>query len=276
MHEGLEGKVAFITGAARGQGRSHAVRLAENGADIIAVDICAQIPSVPYDLASRQDLEETQRLVEKAGRRCVAQVADVRDIHALDAAANRGAAELGGIDIVLANAGIFHAGRKEASLDDVARNWSDAVDVLLTGVFNTIHVVHQRMIDQGRGGSIVITSSIAGLIGALDGSGGIGGYSAAKHGVVGLMRGYAKLLGPHNIRVNSVHPTGVATEMVTNPAFVEYYEENPEALMPVTRVLPLSMLEPGDVTDAVMWLVSDAAKYVTGVTLPVDAGVTLA
>jgi SDR family mycofactocin-dependent oxidoreductase len=276
MHEGLEGKVAFITGAARGQGRSHAVRLAENGVDIIAVDICAQIDSVPYALASREDLDETQRLVEKAGGRCVAAVADVRDIHALDEAAERGATELGGIDIVLANAGIFHAGRKETSLDDVARNWSDALDVLLTGVFNTIHVVHQRMIDQGRGGSIVITSSIAGLIGALDGSGGVGGYSAAKHGVVGLMRGYAKLLGPHNIRVNSVHPTGVATEMVTNPAFVEYYEENPEALMPVTRVLPLSMLEPGDVTDAVLWLVSDAAKYVTGVTLPVDAGVTLA
>src|ERR1700722_15893398 len=271
----LDGKVAFITGAARGQGRSHAVRLAENGADVIAVDICAQIDSVPYNLASRQDLEETQRLVEKAGRRCVAEVADVRDIHALDAAAARGATELGGIDIVLANAGIFHAGRQEASLDDVARNWSDALDVLLTGVFNTIHVVHQRMIDQGRGGSIVITSSIAGLIGALDGSGGVGGYSAAKHGVVGLMRGYAKLLGPHNIRVNSVHPTGVATEMVTNPTFVKFYEENPEAMMPVTRVLPLSMLEPGDVTDAVMWLVSDAAKYVTGVTLPVDAGVTL-
>jgi len=276
MVEGLEGKVAFITGAARGQGRSHAVRLAENGADIIAVDICAQIDSVPYPLASREDLEETQRLVEKAGARCVAEVADVRDIHALDAAAARGATELGGIDIVLANAGIFHAGRQEASLGDVARNWSDALDVLLTGVFNTIHVVHQRMIDQGRGGSIVITSSIAGLIGALDGSGGVGGYSAAKHGVVGLMRGYAKLLGPHNIRVNSVHPTGVATEMVTNPTFVKFYEENPEAMMPVTRVLPLSMLEPGDVTDAVMWLVSDAAKYVTGVTLPVDAGVTLA
>ena len=276
MPEGLEGKVAFITGAGRGQGRSHAVRLAENGVDVIAVDICAQIDSVPYKLASREDLDETQRLVEKAGGRCVAAVADVRDIHALDAAAQRGATELGGIDIVLAGAGIFHAGRREASLDDVARNWSDAVDVLLTGVFNTIHVVHQRMIDQGRGGSIVITSSIAGLIGALDGSGGVGGYSAAKHGVVGLMRGYAKLLGPHNIRVNSVHPTGVATEMVTNPTFVKFYEENPEAMMPVTRVLPLSMLEPGDVTDAVLWLVSDAAKYVTGVTLPVDAGVTLA
>jgi SDR family mycofactocin-dependent oxidoreductase len=272
----LEGKVAFITGAARGQGRSHAVRLAENGADIIAVDICAQIDSVPYKLASREDLEETERLVSKTGRRCVTAVADVRDIHALDAAVQRGATALGGIDIVLANAGIFHAGSREATLDDVARNWSDALDVLLTGVFNTIHVVHQRMIDQGRGGSIVITSSMAGLIGALDGSGGIGGYSAAKHGVVGLMRGYAKLLGPHNIRVNSVHPMGVATEMVTNPAFVAFYEENPEALMPLTRALPVSILEPSDVTDAVLWLVSDAAKYVTGVTLPVDGGVTLA
>jgi SDR family mycofactocin-dependent oxidoreductase len=274
--EMLDGKVAFITGAARGQGRSHAVRLAELGADIIAVDICAQIDSVPYNLSSYEDLEETRRLVEKAGRRCLAEAADVRDIHALDAAADRGSRELGGIDIVLANAGIFHAGREESNLEDVARNWSDAVDVLLTGVFNTIHVVKQRMIDQGRGGSIVITSSIAGLIGALDGSGGVGGYSAAKHGVVGLMRGYAKLLGPHNIRVNSVHPMGVATEMVTNPAFVSYYEEHPTELMPITRPLAVKIIEPSDVTDAIVWLVSDAAKYVTGVTLPIDGGAILA
>jgi NAD(P)-dependent dehydrogenase (short-subunit alcohol dehydrogenase family) len=147
---------------------------------------------------------------------------------------------------------------------------------MLTGVFNTIHVVHQRMIDQGRGGSIVITSSMAGLIGALDGTGGLAGYNAAKHGVVGLMRGYAKLLGPHNIRVNSVHPMGVATEMVTNPAFVAYYEENQSVLTPLTRALPVTIMEASDVTDAILWLVSDAARYVTGVTLPVDGGVTLA
>jgi len=272
----LEGKVALITGAARGQGRSHAVRLAERGVDVLAIDVCAQFGDLPYALSSPEDLDETRRLVEGAGRRCVTAVVDVRDLHALDKVVRSGIGELGGIDIVLANAGVFHAGSRERSLDDVGRNWTDAVGVMLTGVFNTIRVVHQPMIDQGRGGAIVITSSMAGLVGAHDGSGGVAGYAAAKHGVVGLMRGYAKLLGPHNIRVNTVHPTAVETPMVTHPALAEYMQQGAARLTPVTRALPTGMIQPGDVTDAVLWLVSDAAKYVTGVTLPVDCGVSLA
>ena len=271
----LDGKVAFITGAGRGQGRSHAVRMAEEGADIIAIDICAPIESVPYPLSTLEDLEETKRLVEDNDRRCVARVADVRDIHTLAAAVRDGAEELGGIDIVVANAGILHLGSVENTLDDVERNFHDATDVMLAGVFNTLHVVQEIMVGQDRGGSIIITSSLAGLKGMVDTTGGAAGYVAAKHGVVGLMRIFAKLLGPQNIRVNSVHPTSVRTDMVTNPAFLAYYEVRSSTFTPMGSVLPSSMLEPSDVTDAVMWLASDAAKYVTGVTLPIDAGAML-
>jgi SDR family mycofactocin-dependent oxidoreductase len=272
----LEGKVAFITGAGRGQGRSHAVRLAESGADVIATDICAPIDSVPYALATEDDLEETRQLVEKAGRRCVTAVADVRDIHALQDAVSQGVRELGRLDIAIANAGVFHAGNDEATLDDAEEAFVDAIAIMLTGTFNTVRVVQQPMIDQDRGGSIVLISSMAGLAGIHDGSGGLAGYNAAKHGVVGLMRGYAKLLGEHNIRVNSVHPTAVNTPMVNHEKFYEYMEKRGARMSSGRRVLPTSSLESDDISDAVLWLVSDAAKYVTGVTLPVDTGITLA
>jgi SDR family mycofactocin-dependent oxidoreductase len=273
---GLEGKVAFITGAGRGQGRAHAVRLAESGADIIATDIGGtRIASVPYALASEDDLAETQRLVEKTGRRCLALTADVRDIHALDAAVQQGVAAFGGLDIVIANAGIFHAGNDENSLDDTAAAWSDAIDVMLTGTFNTVRVVSQPLIDTGRGGSIVLISSMAGLVGMHDGSGGIAGYNAAKHGLVGLMRGYAKLLGPHSIRVNSVHPTAVNTPMVMHEKFTEYVVGGKVKLNSGPSWLPGGSLEPDAIADAVLWLVSDAAQHVTGITLPVDSGITL-
>jgi SDR family mycofactocin-dependent oxidoreductase len=270
----VNGKVAFITGAARGQGRSHAVRLAEEGADVIAVDLADQIATVPYPMATPEDLEETARLVEKTGRRCVAIQADVRDIKALAAAADRGAEELGGIDIVLANAGILPFAFQAESLDEAAASWGDAVGVMLTGVYNTLRVTQERLVAQGRGGSVVITSSTAGLIGSPGESGGLAGYTAAKHGVVGLMRGYAKLLGPHSIRVNTVHPTAVSTPMIVNEAFGAFVGGSKSMSELTTRVLPVNMIDAGDVTDAVLWLVSDAAKYVTGVTLPVDAGVT--
>ncbi len=272
---GLEGKVAFITGAGRGQGRAHAVRMAESGADIVATDIDTQIVSVPYPLASADDLAETKRLVEQTGRRCLTAVADVRDIHALDAAVQTAVAEFGGLDIVIANAGVFHAGHDENTLDDVVQAWSDAIDVMLTGAFNTVRVVTQPMIDAGKGGSIVLISSMAGLVGMHDGSGGIAGYNAAKHGLVGLMRGYAKLLGPHLIRVNSVHPTGVNTPMVTHPKFIEYVHGGKIKLNSGPSALPSGTLEADDIADAVLWLVSDAARHLTGVTLPVDAGVSL-
>jgi len=269
-----EGKVAFITGAARGQGRSHAVRLAEEGADIIAVDIADQIATVPYPMATMADLNETARLVEQAGRRCVAVQADVRDINALAAAADQGADELGGIDIVIANAGILPFARGTESLDEAAASWSDAVGVMLTGVFNTLRVTQERLVAQGRGGSVVIISSTAGLLGSPGEAGGIAGYTASKHGVVGLMRGYAKLLGPHSIRVNTIHPTAVETPMIINEAFGSFVGDSKAMNALTTRVLPVNMIQPGDVSDAIVWLVSDAAKYVTGVTLPVDAGVT--
>ncbi|MBL7501093.1 mycofactocin-coupled SDR family oxidoreductase [Frankia sp. CNm7] len=272
----LRGKVAFITGAARGQGRSHAVALAREGADIAALDIADQIESVPYPMATRGDLEETVALVAAAGGRCVPIVADVRDIHAMDGAVKQTLGEFGRLDIVLANAGILHISRGAETLDQSARNWADAVGVMLTGVYNTIRVAAQPMIDQGDGGSIVITSSTAGLAGMHDGTGGIAGYSAAKHGVVGLMRGYAKVLGRHGIRVNTVHPMGVATPMVMNDRFAELYEdpEGARILDVSPRLLPINILEPADVTNAIVWLVSDEARAITGITLPVDAGVT--
>jgi SDR family mycofactocin-dependent oxidoreductase len=268
----LDGKVAFITGAGRGQGRSHAVLLAEHGADVIAVDIGADIATVPYPMASADDLAETARLVEATGRRCVTALADVRDIAALQKALDHGIAELGGVDIVLANAGVLHSGPAEESLEETAANWADAIGVMLTGVFNTLKVAQRPLVEQGRGGAIVITGSTAGLMAGTDGSGGISGYVAAKNGVIGLARGFAKLLGRHEVRVNVLHPTAVDTFMINNP-------HSPMAdgarMAAVTRALPIDRLQPADVSAAVLWLVSDAARAVTGVSLPIDAGASL-
>ncbi|WP_163550054.1 mycofactocin-coupled SDR family oxidoreductase [Candidatus Frankia nodulisporulans] len=272
----LAGKVVYITGAARGQGRSHAVTLARAGADIVAIDLAAQIDSIKYKLASKEDLDETVALVEAEGGRCLPIVADVRDIDALDRAAKQTIAEFGRLDIVLANAGIMHISTADESLETASHNWGDAVGVMLTGVFNTIRVTYPLMIEAGNGGSIVVTSSTAGLSGMLDGTGGIAGYNAAKHGVVGLVRGYAKYLGKHSIRVNSVHPMGVATPMVINSEFEEFYNsgENATVVSISPRLLPINILQSQDVSNAIAWLVSDDARAVTGITLPVDAGVT--
>ncbi|MDV7355317.1 mycofactocin-coupled SDR family oxidoreductase [Rhodococcus oxybenzonivorans] len=269
----LEGKVAFITGAARGQGRSHAVRLAEEGADIIAVDICRSIDSVPYSLATEDDLAETVALVEKLDRRIVARTADVRDKKALSAALDEGATELGGVDIVVANAGIAPQQSHEPDRDAV---FADVIGVNLVGVFNTVEVARERMIAQGRGGSIVMTSSTAGIK-AVGGSSGAGiGYTASKHGVVGLMRQYAVLLAEHNIRVNSVHPTGVNTPMVVgNTALAEALADPANMGNSISNLLPIEILEPEQISNAVAWLVSDQSRYVTGVMLPVDAGLTI-
>ncbi len=270
----LSGKVALITGAARGQGRSHALTLAREGADIVALDIAAQIPSVPYPMGSADDLAETVKLVENEDRRCLPVTADVRDIHAMDQAVKDTIAEFGRLDIVLANAGVLHISGGEETLDESELRWADALGVMLTGVYNTIRVAVKPMIDQGEGGCIVITSSTAGLSGMHNGTGGIAAYCAAKHGVVGLMRGYAKILGRHNIRVNTVHPMGVATPMIVNEQFQAYHADNTEVLEISPRLLPISLLEPQDVSNAILWLVSDDARAVTGVTLPVDSGVT--
>lgn len=267
----LEGKVAFITGAARGQGRSHAVRLAQEGADVIAVDLCEQIDTVPYPMATPEDLAQTVKEVEALDRRIVASRADVRSSAAMEEAVRDGVAQLGRLDIVLANAGIAPMGRE----DDAAQAWQDVIDVNLTGVWNTVRAAVPVLVEQGQGGAIVLTSSTAGLKGIGGDSGGGQGYTASKHGVVGLMRSFANQLGPHGIRVNTVHPTGVNTPMVVNEFMQAWLAEDPSIAGAMTNLLPVEVLEAVDISNAIVWLVSDDARYVTGVTLPVDAGFTV-
>jgi SDR family mycofactocin-dependent oxidoreductase len=270
----VEGKVAFITGAARGQGRSHAIRLAEEGADIIAVDICQQLDTVPYAMATPDDLAETVKQVEALDRRIVATQADVRDYGALKGALDAGVAELGRLDIVCANAGIFSFTTEE--LDE--RMWKDMIDVNLTGVWHTTKAAVPHLVEGGRGGSIVLTSSTAGLMGFPN----FAHYVSAKHGVVGLMRTLALELAPHMIRVNSVHPTSVDTDMIQNKATYDLFApdlENPTREQVGERfqalnALPIMWVEPRDISNAVLFLASDEARYITGVTLPVDAGST--
>ncbi|MDI2030183.1 mycofactocin-coupled SDR family oxidoreductase [Saccharopolyspora sp. TS4A08] len=269
----LEGKVAFITGAARGQGRSHAIRLAEEGADIIALDLVEQMPRVPYDMATPEDFEKTVAAVEGLGRRIVTGVADVRDRAAVRAVVDDGVAEFGRIDVVLANAGIAPHSAEER---DAAAVFDDVIAVNLAGVYNTVHAAVPTMIERGEGGSVVLTSSIQGLSGrAGTGTGSWDGYAAAKHGVVGLMRSWANWLAQYSIRVNSVHPTGVNTPMIVNESLPAFFEKFPDSAVSLTNLLPVEMVEPVDVSNAIAWLVSDEARYVTGVTLPVDAGFTV-
>jgi len=271
----MAGKVAFITGAARGQGRSHAVRLAEEGADIIAVDICANIDTVTpyYPLATEEELAETVAQVEALGRRIVARKADVRDLDGLQKAFDEGLAELGRIDTVVANAGIATYGK---AWELTAEQWRDMIDVNLTGVFHTARVAIPAMIEAGRGGSIVFTSSIGGLKGIQH----VAHYVTAKHGIVGLMRTLANELGPYSIRVNTVHPTNVDTIMIQNPGTYAMFspgdpEPSQEKAMPgflSLNTLPVPWVECADISNAVLFLASDEGRYITGVTLPVDAG----
>jgi SDR family mycofactocin-dependent oxidoreductase len=263
----LDGKVAFITGAARGQGRSHAVRLAQEGADIIAVDICEQIATVPYPMSTPEDLAQTVKEVEAEGRRIVARQADVRDLSGLRRAYEEGTAELGPVDIVLANAGIG-----SGSSDPTDDEWHDVLAVNLTGVYNTVRVAIPAMIERGQGGSIVLTSSAAGLVGVASNAPGMLGYTAAKHGVVGLMRSWANYLAPYNIRVNSVAPTGVRTPMVVNDHLEVLLGQEPGIAAGMTNALPVDLVEAIDISNAIVYLVSDDGRYVTGITLPVDAG----
>jgi SDR family mycofactocin-dependent oxidoreductase len=267
----LDSKVAFITGAARGQGRSHAVRLASEGADIIAVDICHNIPSNQYDLATPTDLDETARLVEKHERRIVAAQVDVRDRAALAAALDGAVAELGRLDIVVANAGIAPMSFDDDDAEGDAA-FRDVIDVNLVGLWNTCRVSIPHLIAGGRGGAMVLTSSTAGIKGYAGSTSGAVGYTAAKHGIVGIMRTLANDLARHSIRVNTVHPTGVNTMMAINPVMQEWIAEDPTRGEHMNNPLPVAMLEPEDISNAVAFLVSDEARYVTGVMLPVDAG----
>jgi SDR family mycofactocin-dependent oxidoreductase len=261
----LDGKVAFITGAARGQGRSHAVRLAQEGADIIAVDICDQISTVGYQMSTPADLAQTVKEVEAEGRRVVARQADVRDVTALRKAFEDGRAELGPVGIVCANAGIAAGGEADQA-------WNDVIAVNLTGVWNTGRVALPSMIEDGQGGAIVITSSLAGILGVASNESSYLAYGASKHAVIGLMRSWANFAAPHNIRVNVVCPTTVRTPMAGDFSLERIREWNPSMANSCTSDMGIEMVEPLDISNAIAWLVSDDARYVTGTVLPVDAG----
>jgi SDR family mycofactocin-dependent oxidoreductase len=269
----MDGKVAFITGAARGQGRSHALRLAEEGAEIIAVDLCQPIDTAPYAMPTVDDLAETAKLVEEFDRRVVAREADVRDLRQLERAVQEGVSEFGHIDVVCANAGIASFA---PTLDMDEHVWDQMIDINLTGVWKTIKAAVKPMVERRQGGAVIITSSVAGLFGFPN----LAHYSAAKHGVVGLMRVLAQELAPYMIRVNTVNPTTVNTPMIMSDAIYKLFRpdlENPtqadmsEGLLGL-NLLPIPWVEPVDISNAVLWLASDEARYVTGVALPVDAG----
>ena len=270
----LEGKVAFITGAARGQGRSHAVRLAQEGADIIAVDVCKQIDTVPIPMSTPEDLQETVAQVEATGRKIVAAEADVRDLDALTAAVDDAVGRLGRLDVIVANAGLAASGDEIHKMDE--KLWHDSIDVNLTGVWHTGKAAIRHIIDGGRGGAIVLTSSVGGLKAHPN----IANYVASKHGVVGLMRSMAVELAQYNIRVNSVHPTQVNTPMLMNDMTYRMFRpdlENPtqEDMAPISQMmnaLPVPWVEAEDISNAVLFLVSDDSRYITGVPLPIDAG----
>jgi SDR family mycofactocin-dependent oxidoreductase len=267
----MDGRVVFITGAARGQGRSHAVRLAEEGADVVGVDLCEQIDIVPYTMATREDLDETVRLVEKTGRRMLASTCDVRDLPGLQVAFDAGVAEFGHIDTVLANAGVIMMNSQEK---DPAEAWQVGIDIMLTGVWNTIRVSFPHMVERGQGGAMVLTSSAAGLMGLGSGGGGDDAYAIAKLGVTGLAKSYANFLGPHSIRVNAIAPTGVATPMVTeNPELFKVISQTPSLVNSMSNLLPIEMLEPRDVSETVLFLVAnDSGRAYTGSVLTIDAG----
>ncbi|HET7615146.1 MAG TPA: mycofactocin-coupled SDR family oxidoreductase [Gemmatimonadaceae bacterium] len=269
----VQGKVAFISGAARGQGRSHAVALAREGANIIATDLCAPVASAPYDMGSREDLDETVRLVEEAGGKIIARVADVRDLAAMTAAVDEGIEAFGRLDIILGNAGVCTYGDL-ATMDEA--KWQEMIDIDLTGVWKTVRAGVQHMIDAGNGGAIVLTSSTAGLRNLNQ----IGHYVAAKHGVTGLAKALANELAPHNIRVNSIHPSNCRTPMMTNSGVRKMFRpdlENPtleDALdsYGTIHLLDTPWVEPEDVSAAILYLVSDDGRFVTGTQFAVDAG----
>jgi (+)-trans-carveol dehydrogenase len=270
----VAGKVAFVTGAARGQGRSHAVRLAQEGADIIAVDICQPFDNSPAPAATTEDLLETAEMVKGLGRRIVISEVDVRDYESLKSAVDSGVEQLGGLDIIVANAGIGTVGNRLDRLDE--HIWQEMIDVNLSGVWKSVKAGVPHLLAGGRGGSIILTSSVAGLKTYPY----TGHYVAAKHGVVGLMRTFAVELGAQSIRVNSVHPTHVNTPLLLNEKTYRMFRpdlENPgpDDMAPVCQsfhFLPIPWVIAEDISNAVLFLASDEARYITGVALPVDAG----
>ena len=267
----LDGQVALITGAARGMGRAHAVKLASEGADVIAVDVCAEFDSTDYPGATPADLAETVNLVEQQGRRILARQADVRDATAVDAAVADGLREFGRLDIVIANAGII----RMTDSDDPRRTFRDVIDVNLIGAWNTVDAAIPALIEGGRGGSIVLTSSTQGLKASGADRPGLQGYAASKRALVALMQGWASQLAPHSIRVNTIHPSGVATDMIINETSMALAAASDPWLLSQRNLLPIALVQPEEIATAVAWLVSDAGRFITGTAWPLDAGFTL-
>jgi SDR family mycofactocin-dependent oxidoreductase len=273
----VQGKTAFITGLARGQGRAHAVKLASEGADIVGIDICAQIGTVAYPMSTPDDLQQTVKLVEQADRRILARTGDVRDPQSLESVYQEGLDMFGHIDLVVANAGIMPVWGPGS---DTMQAWHDCLDVLLTGVLNTVETAYPRLLKQGTGGSIVITSSMAGVMPMMRTLGGrtlgLLGYSAAKAALINLAQNYASILAPHNIRVNTVHPTGVNTPMVDNDMVRDRFANaDPQDVLALVNALPVEFVDADDIANAVLFLCSDESRYLTGSALRVDAGSSL-
>ena len=275
MSKSLEGHVAFITGAARGQGRAHAVRLAREGVDIIAIDICENISTMTYDNATWEDLEETKRLVEKEGRRAVIKKADVRDYEGLKTAFDEAYTEFDRLDIIIANAGIVRMWTEE----DLVQEWRDVIDTNLSGAYYTLRVATDRIREGGRGGSIIMTSSTAGLRATANIGAAGNAYAASKRALVALCQNFALELAPERIRVNTIHPTAVNSGMTDNPTMKMIIDMaragGKTAISGMENALPIDMLEPEHIANAVAFLVSDEAFYITGVNLPLDAGFAL-
>lgn len=270
----LDGRVVFITGAARGQGRSHAVTFAEQGADIVGIDICEDVDAVPYRLGTFQELEETARQVEKTGRSMLVRKTDVRDLAALQDAFQAGVEHFGGIDTVVANAGVVTCDPDER---DASLSLRTGIDINLIGVWNTFQAAIPHLKSRGDGGNLVATSSMGALLDLTDGSGGSDGYNLSKLAVTGLVRAYANYLAPHGIRVNGVAPTNCATPMVTdNPALIKVVEASPNLVNAMQTALPdFPMIEPRDVTNAILFLITDGGRTFTGSVLKVDAGMDI-
>ncbi|WP_017936732.1 mycofactocin-coupled SDR family oxidoreductase [Nocardioides sp. Iso805N] len=266
-----EGRVALITGAARGQGRAHAVRLAREGIDIIGLDICEDIASFDYSCGTWAELEETAALVEKEGRTMVIGKADVRDGEAVKQVVDEGVARLGRLDIVIANAGMIRYGATENPVQE----WQDTLDVILTGAFNTVQATIERLVDGGNGGSIVLVSSSAGLKGTGTDAPAAQAYTAAKRGLVGYMQVLAQQYAAHMIRVNTIHPTGVVSGMTTNAAMQKMAADPNTNIAAMQNLLPVAILQPEDIANAVAYLVSDEAKFITGTQWALDAGFSI-
>jgi len=267
----LDGRVVFITGAARGQGRSHAVMCAEEGANIVGVDICEDLEMVHYKLGTAEELEETARLVEKTGQEMLFQKADVRDKAALQATFDAGVQQFGHIDTVIANAGVILTNPDERDASEALRV---GIDIMLIGVWNSFQVAVPHMKERGEGGNLIATSSMAALLNVTDGRGGSDAYNMSKLAITGLVQSYANLLAPDRIRVNAVAPTNCATPMITeNPALFKVIEQTPNLVNALQTALPdLPMIEPRDVSNAILFLISDKGRSFTGSVLKVDAG----